>query len=73
MLNLLTCADSSANTKLTKTQCHMLGVTRQVSFVTCYVSPVTCHVSLTPTATDTDPLSVNSSSMHSRMVLLILT
>ena len=37
------------------------------------VSGVTCHMSLRPTATATDPPPANSPTMHSRMLLLIMT
>ena len=43
------------------------------SRVVCCVLPVTCCMSLMPTATATDPPPANSSNMHSRMLLLILT
>ena len=58
----------------------LTGVTSQVPHVmchgsrlTCHMSPVICHMSLMPTATATDPPHTNSSSMHSRMLLLIVT
>ena len=65
-LNLLTCADSSTDT--TK---NLL----QVSHVTSHVSGVTCHLSHVTNANSHthDPPPANSSSMHSRMLLLILT
>ena len=37
------------------------------------MSRVTCHMSLTPTAIATVPPPTNSPTMHSRMLLLILT
>ena len=42
-------------------------------FFSCQVSGVRCHVSPTPAATATDTPPSNSPSMHSRMLLLILT
>ena len=52
-------------------KCHVLGVRSDLSCVMFHVSPVTCHISLT--ATVTDPPPANSPTMHSRMLLLILT
>ena len=86
-LNLSMCADSSNNTNKSKkyiffkcsgvtcqvlhVRCHMSGVTCKMSHVTFHVSPVICHISLTSAAAD--PPSAKSSTIHSRMMLLILT
>ena len=59
--------------KLPGLRFQVSGVRCHVLCVTCCMSPVTCHMSLTQTATATDPPPANSPSMHSRMLLLILT
>ena len=50
-----------------------LGVTCQVSCVKYCIAHVTRCISLTKTARATEPPSSNSASMHSRMLLLLLT
>ena len=73
ILNLSTCVNSSTATntdrkgrrkrrrKMSCVRCHVSGVTR-------HVSPLTCHLWITPTATATDPPNANSPIMHSRLV-----
>ena len=56
-LNLLTCADSSIDTKTDRNgqkSRFFLNVIFHVSPVMCHMSRVTCHLSLTPTATAAD-------------------
>ena len=70
-INLLTCSDSSTNTKMDRNRPkkeEKRNVKSQVSGVTCHVSRVTCHLSLTPIATASDQPSAFSPIMHSRLV-----
>ena len=70
-LNLSTGMDNSTNTKGKEKNGSCFRC--KVAHVTCHGLRVICHKSLTPTATGTDPPPANSSIMHSRMLLLILT
>ena len=76
-LNLLMCANSNTKKKrykkimiLTK---KILGAMCHVSDITCRMSPVTYNMPLTPTVTTMDPPPANCPTMHSRMMLLILS
>ena len=60
-LNLLTCGDSSSDTKINRK--GQEGGNKKKK-----VSRVTCHLSLKRTATPTDPHPVASSTLHSRLV-----